>query len=76
MRRDGPKNPGSKPIPIGKPDCFSGLKFLMTGVLDSMDRDECKKIVEKYGGSCISGVTKKLNYLITGNQLNFKNEFK
>lgn len=66
MRRDGPKNPGSKPIPIGKPDCFSGLKFLMTGVLDSMDRDECKKIVEKYGGSCISGVTKKLNYLITG----------
>lgn len=66
MRRDGPKNPGSKPVPIGKSDCFAGLKFLVTGVLDSLDRDEFKKIVEKYGGSCISGVTKKLDYLIVG----------
>ena len=66
MRREGPKNPGSKPVPIGKKDCFAGLKFLVTGVLDSLDRDECKKIVEKYGGSMISGVTKKLDYLIVG----------
>lgn len=66
MRREGPKNPGSKPIPIGKKDCFAGLKFLVTGVLDSLDRDECKNIVEKYGGSMISGVTKKLDYLIVG----------
>ncbi len=66
MRREGPKNPGSKPVPIGKPNCFSGLKFLTTGVLDSLDRDECKRIIEKYGGSVISGVTKKLDYLIVG----------
>ena len=31
-----------------------------------MDREECKGIIEKYGGSCISGVTKKLDYLIVG----------
>ncbi len=66
MRREGPKNPGSKPVPIGKTNCFKDLKFLVTGVLDSMDRDDCKKIVEKYGGSCISGVTKKLDYLVVG----------
>lgn len=66
MRREGPKNPGSKPIPIGKKNCFEGLKFLITGVLDSIDRDECKNIVEKYGGSVVSGVTKKLDYLIVG----------
>lgn len=66
MRREGPKNPGSKPIPIGKKECFAGLKFLTTGVLDSLDRDECKTIIEKYGGSMISGVTKKLDYLIVG----------
>lgn len=66
MRRDGPKNPGSKPVPIGKPDCFAGLKFLVTGVLNSLDRDECKRIVEKYGGSIISGVTKKLDFLVVG----------
>lgn len=66
MRREGPKNPGSKRIPIGKKDCFAGLKFLVTGVMDSLDRQECQRIVEKYGGSCISGVTKKLDYLIVG----------
>jgi replication factor C subunit 1 len=66
MRREGPKNPGSKRIPIGKKNCFEGLKFLITGVLDSIDRDECKCIVEKYGGSVVSGVTKKLDYLIVG----------
>jgi replication factor C subunit 1 len=66
MRREGPKNPGSKRIPIGKKDCFAGLKFLVTGVMDSLDRQECQRIIEKYGGSCISGVTKKLDYLIVG----------
>lgn len=66
MRREGPKNPGSKPIPIGKKDCFAGLKFLITGVLDSLERDECKSIVEKYGGHVVSGVSKKLDYMIVG----------
>ena len=66
MRREGPKNPGSKRVPIGKKDCFQGIKFLLTGVLDSLDREECKSIVEKYGGSVVSGVTKKLDYLIVG----------
>ena len=66
MRREGPKNPGSKPIPIGKNGCFKDLKFLTTGVLDSLNRDQVKDIIEKYGGTMISGVTKKLDYLIVG----------
>jgi replication factor C subunit 1 len=66
MRREGPKNPGSKPIPIGKKNCFNGLKFLVTGVLDSIERDDCKRIVEQYGGQMTSGITKKLDYLIVG----------
>lgn len=66
MRREGPQNPGSKRIPVGNKDCFAGLKFLITGVLDSLERDECKSIIEKYGGHVVSGVTKKLDYLIVG----------
>lgn len=66
MRREGPKNPGSKSIPVGKKECFAGLKFLITGVLESLERDECKSIIEKYGGNVVSGVTKKLDYLIVG----------
>jgi replication factor C subunit 1 len=66
MRREGPKNPGSKPIPIGKKECFSGLTFLITGVLDSMQRDECKSIIEKYGGRVVTTISKKLDYLVVG----------
>jgi replication factor C subunit 1 len=67
MRRDGPKAPGSKPIPIGKANCFAGLKFLCTGVLESTERPEFERLVKQYGGSIISGVTKKLDYLVVGN---------
>lgn len=68
MRREGPKNPGSKPVPIGKPGCFNNLKFCVTGVLDSLQRDECKSIVEKYGGSLVTGISKKVDYLIVGDE--------
>lgn len=66
MRREGPKAPGSKPIPVGKKGCFNGLKFLCTGVLESIERNEFTRIVEKYGGSTVSGVSKKLDYLVVG----------
>ena len=61
MRREGPKNPGSKRIPIGPKNCLLGLKFLITGVMDSLDRDECANLINKYGGNLISGVTKKVS---------------
>lgn len=67
MRREGPKNPGSKELPVGKANCLEGKKFLITGVLDSLERDECKDLVVKYGGSVVTTVTKKLDYLIVGN---------
>ena len=67
MRREGPKAPGSKPIPIGKKGCFKNLKFLCTGVLDSLNRDEFKRIVEQYEGSLLSAVSKNLNFLVVGN---------
>jgi replication factor C subunit 1 len=67
MRREGPKAPGSKLIPIGKPNCFNGLKFLNTGVLESTDRSDFERIVKQYGGAIVSSVTKKLDYLVVGN---------
>lgn len=66
MRREGPKNPGSKDLPIGKENCLDGKKFLITGVLDSLERDECKDLIVKYGGSVMTTLSKKLDYLIVG----------
>lgn len=48
---------------VGK---FTDLTFVFTGTLNSLTRDEAKYIVEKNGGKVLSTVTKKLNYLVIG----------
>ncbi|HAS79301.1 MAG TPA: DNA ligase (NAD(+)) LigA [Fusobacteriaceae bacterium] len=45
---------------------FIGKTFLATGKLTHFKRQEIKDIVEKLGGTNISGVSKKLDYLIVG----------
>ncbi|MEF9933247.1 MAG: NAD-dependent DNA ligase LigA [Cetobacterium sp.] len=45
---------------------FAGKTFLFTGKLESFTRDEIKEVIEKNGGTNLSGVSKKLDYLIVG----------
>lgn len=48
-----PPHKGSKVIPVGKPGCLEGLAFVLTGVHDSIDRDDMKALIEQYGGYII-----------------------
>nr|DBA29243.1 TPA: hypothetical protein GDO54_009487 [Pyxicephalus adspersus] len=66
LNREGPKALGSKEIPQGADNCMEGLTFVITGVLESMERDEAKSLVERYGGKVTGNVSKKTNYLIMG----------
>lgn len=47
MNRSGPKAPGSKVVPEGEENCFEGLTFVITGVLESLEREEAADIVKK-----------------------------
>ena len=40
--------------------------FLVTGKLDNISRAEVKSLIEENSGTTVSSVSKKLNYLITG----------
>ena len=40
--------------------------FLVTGKLYNISRAEVKSLIEENSGSVVSSVSKKLNYLITG----------
>ena len=42
------------------------MTFLITGKLQGVSRAEAKSLIEKNSGSIISSVSKKLNYLVTG----------
>ncbi|XP_055605817.1 replication factor C subunit 1-like [Uranotaenia lowii] len=66
MARAGPANPGSKEIPEGKPNCLAGLQFIVTGVLESMERDECAQVIKDLGGKVVSSVSKKLTHMVVG----------
>jgi DNA ligase (NAD+) len=48
-----------------KENILCGKTFCFTGELETMTRTEAQKLVKEYGGSCISSVSKKLNYLVT-----------
>ncbi len=53
---------------------LSGQTFLFTGTLTSLKRNEAESMVEKHGGKILSGVSSKLNYLITGEDAGSKLE--
>ncbi|MBC2851002.1 NAD-dependent DNA ligase LigA [Cetobacterium sp. 8H] len=45
---------------------FSGKTFLFTGKLEKFKREEIKELIEALGGTNMSSVSKKLDYLIVG----------
>ncbi|NP_001135428.1 germ line transcription factor 1 [Nasonia vitripennis] len=68
LNRGGARNPGSKEIPEGAEQCLANLSFLITGVLDSLERGEAEELITKYGGRMLHSVSKKLNYIIIGEE--------
>jgi hypothetical protein len=60
-----PPQKGNKARPEGSKTCLQGLCFVISGVLDSMDRKECQEYIEKHGGTTAKTVTaKKVTHLL------------
>lgn len=51
---------------IAKNNRLEGKTFLFTGSLQQFTRDRAKQMVEENGGTLLSGVSSKLNYLVVG----------
>jgi DNA ligase (NAD+) len=45
---------------------LQGKTFVFTGTLESLTREEAKRIVEELGGRVSSSVTKKTDYVVLG----------
>jgi len=50
----------------GKDNCLEGLTFVVTGVLESVDRDDTKSLIERYGGKVTSNVSRNTSYIVVG----------
>lgn len=45
---------------------LGGLKFVLTGTLPTMTRDEAKALIESNGGKCSGSVSSKTDYVLAG----------
>jgi DNA ligase (NAD+) len=53
---------------------LQGQSFLFTGTLAKLKRSEAEEMVEQNGGTILSGVSSKLNYLVVGEDAGSKLE--
>jgi DNA ligase (NAD+) len=58
---------GVVPAPIAKTEgVFSGKTFVLTGTLPTLSREDAKKIILDQGGKVSGSVSKKTDYVLTG----------
>ncbi|KAI5667092.1 hypothetical protein M9H77_16945 [Catharanthus roseus] len=62
--RKDPPHKGEKETPEGAPDCLAGLTFVISGTLDSLEREEAEDLIKRHGGRVTGSVSKKTNYLL------------
>ncbi|XP_053601223.1 replication factor C subunit 1 [Plodia interpunctella] len=66
LNRTGPKNLGAKEIPEGSPNCLKDCAFLLTGVLDSFEREDIAAAITKYGGCVKNSISRKVTHVLAG----------
>ena len=52
--------------PTQENEHFTNKKFVITGTISFMSREEIKALIESYGGKCIDSVSKKTDVVIVG----------
>jgi len=50
----------------GEENCLEGLTFVITGVLESIERDDAMDLIQRYGGKVTGSVSKKTSYVVVG----------
>lgn len=51
---------------IGTDNCLEGLTFVLTGVFDSLEREEAADLIKRYGGKVTGSVSGRTSYVVVG----------
>ncbi|EGF81020.1 hypothetical protein BATDEDRAFT_653, partial [Batrachochytrium dendrobatidis JAM81] len=62
----GPRNSGSRPLPVGADNCLTGLAFVFTGEMPSFSREDATDLVKRYGGRVVGAPSSKTSYVVVG----------
>lgn len=63
---DEPAHLGEKLVPRGHPDCLTGKTFVISGVLDSLRREEASDFIKRHGGKVTGSVSSRTSFLVVG----------
>jgi replication factor C subunit 1 len=64
-----PAQKGMKELPVGVPGCLTGKNFVISGVLNYLEREAAADLIKEYGGSVKTAVSGKTNFLLLGSVL-------
>ena len=54
---------------LNQTDKLKGLTFVVSGVFETLSRDELKKLIEDNGGKVSSSISSKTNYVVAGDNM-------
>lgn len=54
-------------IPKGRENCLNGLTIVFTGVLPSLDREQCEQLASRYGAKVTKSISGKTSVVVIGN---------
>jgi DNA ligase (NAD+) len=72
LRAGGVRWQESAPAPARRTGPLAGKIFVLTGTLPSMTREEAKEQIESLDGKVAGSVSKKTNYVVTGDEAGSK----
>lgn len=59
-------NPQATVLEVQENAAISGKKFVLTGSLEQMTREDAQALIESLGGSCAGSVSSKTDYVVAG----------
>ncbi|XP_033105494.1 replication factor C subunit 1-like [Anneissia japonica] len=66
LNREGPQALGTKEIPEGAAGCLDNCTFVITGILDSIEKGDAIDLIKRHGGKVTTSISKKTKYLVVG----------
>ncbi|KAI7885021.1 DNA replication factor C, large subunit, partial [Lichtheimia hyalospora FSU 10163] len=66
MNREGPRALNTRPLPVGKPNCFQGATFVISGILETITKETAEDLIKRYGGRITGAVSGRTTYLVRG----------
>ncbi|XP_040061824.1 replication factor C subunit 1 isoform X1 [Ixodes scapularis] len=66
LDREGPRLLGTRDIPEGSPGCLKGVTLVITGVLECIERDDTRALLERCGAKVTQSVSRNTTYLVAG----------